>query len=336
MRAAGRWLGPLALLAFLAPPVVAQKAAACLELKALIASTYDFRPSQLTAEELTTKGAQMDLVWETVRGKGKDLLPCLRNALKAPGADVMFRFDGSTLLVELDPSRASKELQVQCFSEVALEDVDRHRWISTLAQLGCEGLDVSQAADKWLTDPRASYVIPEHGPFEYEAEEGALFLLGSMEEAQALAAVRRILAQPDHAGRDAAARILVNLATPEALRALKTVAPEGLSEGAAASLAALRGRPDLVPASSKALASREVVLLLLDVLSEAPRSGARDLSMLQATVPDAIAVLQSTDLPRVREVRRKVTTWANIHAIDAYNALTAILMARTWKADLVK
>jgi hypothetical protein len=329
-------LGLIAWAGCLVPPAAAQGKSDCAQLKALIESTYDFRPSQLTAEQLTAKGKQMDLVWQMVRGNGKALLPCLRNALKAPGADVMFRFDCSTLLVELDPSRASKELQVHCFTDVALEDVDKFRWISALAQLGLQGLDVSAAADKWLSDPKATYLIPEHGLFEYKGEEGALFLLGSMEEGQALAALRKIIAQPQHPGRDAAVRILVNLATPEALRALKDVDPAGLSAGAVKSLAALRGRPVLLQPAAKPLASRELVLLTLDTLFEAPQSGARDLGLVQAMLPAAVAVLQPRDLARVREVRRKVATWANIHAIDAYNALTAILIARVWTPELVK
>ena len=329
-------LGLIACAGLLAPLADAQKPSACSQLKELIESTYDFRPSQLSAEQLTAKGAQMDAVWRLVRGNSKELVPCLRNALKAPDADVMFRFDCSSLLVELDPSRASKDLQLRCFTDVALVDVDRHRWISTLAQLGQQGLDVSQAADKWLADPKASYLIPEHGLFEYKGEEGALFLLGSMEEARALAALRKLIAQPEHPGRDAAVRILVNLATPEALRALKDVDPAGLSEGARKSLEALRGRPVLVQPSAKPLASRDVILLTLDTLFDAPQEGARDLTLLQVMVPDAIAVLQAKDLSRVREVRRKVSTWANTHAIDAYNALTAILIARTWKSELVR
>ena len=337
------WLCSVAGVAVLAggltPPAAAQKKSPCGQLEALIESTYDFRPSQLTPDQLTVKGHQMDDVWQKVRAKPKELLPCLRKALKAPGADAMFRFDCSSLLVGLDPSRASKELQVDCITDAPLVDVDKHRWIETLAGLGFEGLDVSAAADKWLSDPKATYMIPEHGLFEYKGEEGALFLLGSMEEAKALAALRKILAQPEHPGRDAAAHILMNLATPEALRALKDVDPAGLSDGTRTSLTALRGQPVLVAPSSKPTASRELILLTLDSLSEGTGTGsgsARGASFVEALVRDAIAVLQPKDLLRVREVRRKVATWANIHAIDTYNALTAILMARVWTAELVK
>ncbi|HEX5010742.1 MAG TPA: hypothetical protein VFY71_10090 [Planctomycetota bacterium] len=329
-------MGIVAWVACLAPLVEAQKASACEQLQQLIASTYDFRPSQLTAEQLTAKGKQMDSVWQLVRDHRKELVPCLRNALKAPGADVMFQYDCSALLVELDPSRASKELQVRCLTDVALEDVDKHRWIATLAQLGFEGLDVSQAADVWLSDPKATYLIPEHGTFESKGEEGALFLLGSMEEAQALAALRKLIARPEHPGRDAAVHILMNLATPEALRALKDVDPAGLPDGTRKSLEALRGSPVLVKPSARPIASREAILLTLDTLFEAPPPGARNLQLLKAMVPEAVAVLQPKDLPRVREVRRKVATWSNIHAIDGYNLLTSILMARTWTAALVK
>lgn len=50
----------------------------------------------------------MDSLWDTVRANPGELLPCLRAALADPKTDPWFRFDGSNLLVTIDPSPESK------------------------------------------------------------------------------------------------------------------------------------------------------------------------------------------------------------------------------------
>jgi hypothetical protein len=317
-------------------PAPARAGAGCEALDALIASTYDFRPSQLTREQLSAKSAAMDGVWDMVKADPQTLLPCLRAALQAPGADVMFRFDCSTLLVELDPSTESKALQVAYYTGVALEDVDPRSWISVLSQRAFEGHDVSRAAFKWLAWPEASYSIPAHGLHEYGPMEGALFLFGSMDEAQATPALLKLIAEPEHPGRDAAVRILVNQATPEALSALAGIDLDGLSFSARTSIATLRSKPLLLSPAPVPAASRQQLVRTLQSMLDEPQGFSGFVDEFERSKLDAVALLTDDDLPLLRRARRKLATIGNFHAIGHYNEFTAVLMARTWTPELVK
>src|SRR4051812_29951475 len=88
----------------------------CGAFKAALTKTYNFTPSKLNKKQQAAKAKLMDGFWTMVKADPEHLLPCLRTALNDPKSDPWFRFDASSLLVELDPAPASKELQVRCFT----------------------------------------------------------------------------------------------------------------------------------------------------------------------------------------------------------------------------
>lgn len=203
-------------------PIIAvgQAKDSCASFQELIKATYNFKPSKLSEAEQDAKVEAMDRVWNMAKAN-KELLPCLRAALEDPSANQWFRFDGSNLLVELDPSRESKVLQVRSYTGADLDDVNLQVWVETLAQRGAEGFDVSEAGERWLKYPQARYFLPRHGAYEVKAFQGALFIYGSMDESQATPALLKIISQANHPGREHALWILMSQATPESLRALK-------------------------------------------------------------------------------------------------------------------
>jgi len=320
------------------PLAANQRKDACGELNALIRATYTFKPSRLSAAERDAKSKALDRVWNTAKSNPSELLPCLRTALQDPAADPWFRFDGVNLLVQLDPSPASKAMQVRYFTDVDLDDVDLRYWVQTLARLGAEGYDVSASAARWLTYPKAEYWLPEHGLYRVTRSNGALYLYGSMDESQATPALFKIVSNPDHPGREDALWILMNQATPEALRLLKKVDSRGFSSQAQRSLGALLTQPVLLRSRpGKPQVSREEYLMAFRAILRGDWSA---FQVLVERVPDgekdAVAVLKPEDLPPLRQVRRLRIAHANQHAIEYYNDFSAILMALTWKPELVK
>lgn len=330
---------PLILLLFALPtPTFGQAQNPCGSFQALINATYNFKPSRLSDAEREVKIAAMDRVWNMVRARPRELLPCLRAALEAPNADQWFLFNGSNLLVTVDPSPESKALQVRSYTAVDLDDVDLRAWVTTLALRGAEGFDVSAAGERWLTYPRARYFLPEHGAYQVGPLQGALFIFGSMDEAQATPALVRIVSQANHPGREHALLLLINQATPESLRALRQLDPSGFSAGAQRSLRALLTNPQLLrPRQGRPRSSREEFVRAFQSMVDGDWSRFRN---LVAEVPDgekdAVAVLRPEDLPLVRRVRRLMIANANQHAIEFYRDFTTILMALTWKPELVR
>lgn len=310
--------------------VLAKAEDSCADFERTIKATYNFRPALLTEPERDQKVAAMDAVWETVKSDRARLLPCLRKALEDTQADAWFRFDGSNLLVSLDPSNSSKILLIKNYTASNLDDVDLRLWVSNLAHLGAADFDVSAAGDRWLSYSKARYFLPEHGAYEVKRFQGALFIFGSMEESQATPALFKIVSKPDHPGREDALLLLINEATPESLRALKQIHPSGFSADARKRLKGVLEQPKLIEKRAKPKTSREEFLQafkamvngnsrpFLDLVSEVP-DGERDV----------VTALGRDDLPLVHKVRRLIVSNSNPHAIEFYDTFTDILRTMT-------
>ena len=231
---------------------------ACAEFARAVKAAYGFKPSRLKNEaERAAKSAAMDRFWETVKAKQKEMLPCLRAALKDPRSDAWFRFDGSNLLVSLDPSPESKAEQARRYAVVDLADVNFYYWVPTLARLGAEGFDVSEAGARWLALPGPEYYLPTHGAFKVDKFLGAIFIYGSMDEAQATPALLKLAADAAHPGRDVAVSLLLMQATPEALRGLRETVLPSLPAGQGSWLRQQLDNPRTISPREKPKTSRE-------------------------------------------------------------------------------
>jgi hypothetical protein len=307
----------------------------CADLNQTIKATYDFRPALLANNaERDNKSAAMDKVWNSVKANSSELLPCLRQALEDPQANAWFRFDGSNLLVSLDPSDASKRLQIKSYVASNLDDVDLRLWVTTLARRGVEDFDVSAAGEHWLSYPKAQYFLPEHGAFEVKTFEGALIIFGSMDEAQAVPALIRIVNQVGHPGRELALAILVNENTPESRRTLRELDLLSFSPKARNVIRAELDHPKLFELRSKPKTSRREFLNAFGAFL----NGNSDLFFdLVDKVPDGekdvVATLTPEDLPLVRKVRRRMIAAGNQHAIEFYDSFTQIIRTMLLKNE---
>ncbi|HLL76162.1 MAG TPA: hypothetical protein VK421_12960 [Pyrinomonadaceae bacterium] len=328
----------VSLIPFFANVTRARQAAACAGFQKAVKATYNFKPSQLKSEaESNAKSAAMDRVWEMVKARPAELLPCLRDALADPQADPWFRFDGSNLLVSLDPSAASKAEQVRQYTAVDLDDVNLMIWVSTLAQRGAEGFDVSEAGGRWLAYPKAKYYLPQHGAREVDKFLGGIFIFGSMDEAQATPALFKIAASASHPGRDIAISLLLMQATPEAVRGLKALDLTGLPSSMQAALRAHLNQPKVIAPRDKPKTTRAQFVKAFEA---AAKGDWKYFSELVSEVPDGerdvAAVLKPEDIPLLRKVRRARIAHANHHAAEYYVSFTQILMTMISRTETVK
>lgn len=235
----------------------------CTEFQRLVKNSYNFKPSKLTKAEQGASVEQMDRVWKAVEAEPQRLEPCLRSSLEEANADPWFQVDGSNLLVSVDPSKASKAIQVRAFLNADLDDVATSVWVGTLATRGAEGFDISRAGVRWLANPKLKYYLPQHGGFEVGQLPGAMFLFGSVDETMALDPLVKIASQEDHPGREAALWMLTMLATPEALTAMRHVNTAGLSREASDGFRRQLEQPELIePAKNPAVSREEFIRVL--------------------------------------------------------------------------
>ena len=317
----------LALLAGLSSVIAAQTKSACTAFQETVKSTYNFRPSLLANEsERKKKSAAMDKIWEAVKANQNELLPCLRQALDDPASDAWFRFDGSNLLVSLDPSEASKKLQIKNYAATILEDVDLRVWVMTLVRRAQEGFDVSAPGEKWMSFPKAKYFLPEHGLFVIGVYSGGLFIFGSMDEALATPALIRIASQPDHPGREVALGLLLDQNTAESLRFLRQLKLSTLHSKLRNRVSEELTRPDFFEPRSKPRTSRkEFVDAFENFINGKPGLFLELVDKVSDGEKDVVATMTADDLPLLRKMRRRMIAGGNQHSIAFYDSFTKII-----------
>jgi len=300
----------------------------CVEFQKLVDKTYDFKPSKLSDVQQTAKSAEMDVVWEKVKRDQPRLMPCLISALQSPTANSFFRFDGSTLLFSLDKSESSKKLLIESYSKSEIEDMDPQNWIAYILKFGVDGLDTSAAGETWLRAKDPRYYLPQHGTLPVDKSVGALAIYGSMDEQFAVPALLGIAKQVEHPGREIAVDLLTKLVTDEAFESLAKLDTAGLSEKSKAGIKKALLNPTLIERrSGTPRISRAEYLKAFQDLSKGNASTFMDLTVkVSDGEKDAVAVLQSEDIPLVRKARRFFASTGTPHAPEWYQSFTDILM----------
>jgi hypothetical protein len=322
----------------LAMPLAGQDLSPCDSFRHKLIDVYAFRPSQLSLAQLKLKSKEMDDVWNMVHAN-KSLLPCLKIALEQPDATQSLRYDGSTILVHFDPTIENKAIQARYWSDTELADVAPQSWVETLAELGSQDLDVSRGGARWLTYPNPVYYNAAHGAFEVNRLIGGIFIFGSMDETRATPTLLQLAQDHQNPGREDALWILMEQATPESIKALKTINSNGLSKKAKESLEALTHKVDLLAPRwfGKRKVERKEFLNAFNAIVE--KKDWHPFQNILERVPDlekdAVAVLLPEDVPLIRRVRRLRIAHCNQHALDDYHDYSKILMAMVWKPELV-
>jgi hypothetical protein len=305
----------------------------CESFNQTIKRTYNFKPVNFNEAQRSAKSAELDQFWTQVRQSPAVLVPCLRQALRDDTSASFFSIDGSMLLVDIDPSQASKALQVKEFIEADLDGTDLEFWVKTMARRGVEGFDTSEAGIKWLSYPNAKYTLAVHGGYPIDSFLGAVFIFGSMDEDLATPALAKIANQVTHPHRQDAIAILSSLATPGAFRALKELNPAGLSAKDIQSTRELLENPKLLKPRAHPKLSREENLRAFQGIVNGDYSAFRQMVMKAPDGEvDAVATLLPEDIPLLRRARRASISRCNQHAVSDYASFTAILWALTWKS----
>jgi hypothetical protein len=307
----------------------------CDSFQQTIKNTYNFKPSLMNAAQVAAQSAKLDAFWNQVRQSRATVLPCLRKSLTEDNSDSFFVIDGSMLLVDIDPSRASKALQVRKFIQGNLDDTDLEYWVATMARRGVEGFDTSEAGAKWISYPKAKYELSMHGAYPVDAFIGAVFIFGSMEENLATPVLARIANDPQNPHRTDALTIMMSQATPESFRALKGLNTSGLSAELQQGLREILENPKLLQARAHPKLTREENLRAFQGIVDGDYSAFREMVVKAPDGEvDAIATLRPEDIPLLRRARRASISRCNQHALSDYASFTQILWALTWKADV--
>lgn len=131
-------------------------------LKSEIDNIYNFKPSKLSKSEQELKLPPLDKFWEKVKSDTTQYLPQLRDELNAANHNPFFYFDGSALLLSLSRNSFDKQLAANSIAHCDLDDISQREYVKTLNRLSNEGINVTNAAIKILSDTNFSFFIPQH------------------------------------------------------------------------------------------------------------------------------------------------------------------------------
>jgi len=127
-----------------------------------IDSIYNFQPGKLSDKEKETKLPALDRFWDKVKRDTSTYLPLLRFELRTAGHNPFFYYDGSGLLLSLSETKADKELAVSAIAKCNLDDISQKMYVTALNKLAQDGVDVTMAAVRILSDDKFSFFLPQH------------------------------------------------------------------------------------------------------------------------------------------------------------------------------
>lgn len=300
--------------------------APCDELKTLINTTYNFKPSKLTADERSVKSAAMDKVWSLVDRDPKTLVPCLRAEMTARPTDAFFRFNASNLIFKHDRSDDSKRLMINAYAGVDLSDINLRFWLPYMSALGFEGFDVSLAGETWIRFPKPEYYLPQHGTQPVDKYVGALAIFGSMDESMATPILAKLAAEQKTDHQSIALSLLVGQATAEADDKAKSLAEKLPSPVKEKVLGDVLSPKLIVPREGIPKTSRVVFIAALEnLVGGNPVLWTKLVTDVEDGERDMAAELTKADLPLLRKARRFYAASATPHSPEWYATLTQVI-----------
>jgi hypothetical protein len=196
-----------------------QEKSSCETLRAEKTKTYGFHPAQMTEAQIAAKSKELDAFWKNVQAAGPEGAACIKQMLIDEKTDHTFQFDAASMLYQTDHSPETGNLVRDSISHADFREVDPANYLSLALELSQAGIDVRPLAARLFRYPNAVIHISEHA-LDLDSDTSALFLYGSMPPDVATQALIAELSAPEPFVNSAAAHLLAEQLTPEALSAL--------------------------------------------------------------------------------------------------------------------
>jgi hypothetical protein len=346
--------------------------AGCDELRAAKTKVYGFRLVQMSEEQIQAKTKDLDSFWKQVQSSGSEGVSCIRGMLAEDKTDHVFQFDAASMLFSVDRSPETMNLVRDALLQTDFQESDPANYLTIALELGRAGLDIRSLAGKLLSNPNASIHISEHD-LDLDSDTAALFLYGSMDQAQADSVLITLLRDPEPAVRSAAAHLLAEQMTEESFRTLSKW--EGLSKvqedfrrndiqtimkyqaptkadfahpkftrddvlEAIATLPRTQQEFDEVMSTKGAAFDRQMrdKQATQEEIAQAVAAGPPiyGISEHTAFISSAIATLQRGDFDAIRDARRKCLYNVSDESLAEYLAYTHIMIGLLNRLDLFK
>jgi hypothetical protein len=349
-----------------------EKPSSCGTLRAEKAKTYGFHPAQMTEAQIAAKSKELEAFWKNVQAAGPEGAACIKQMLVDEKVDHIFQFDAGSMLYQAGHSPETLNLVRDSISHADFREIDPADYLSLALELSQAGVDIRPLAARLFRYPNAVIHISQHA-LDLDSDSAALFLYGSMPPDVATQALIEELSAPEPFVNSAAAHLLGEQLTPEALSALSkwpgvTLVEEDYRRNDIQGVLKYQA-----PAPDSASAPKFTREQVLKVIAGLPRTrkefddlratrGAefdkqmRDTKATQeqiakavaegepiygianhtAFMDSAIATLQSEDFETLRVARRKAIYDISDESLAEYLAFTQVMIGLMNRLDLFK
>jgi hypothetical protein len=365
-------IGAFSLAAFPVPQPALDTPPACDAIRAAKAKTYGFHLTQLNEEQINAKTKELDAFWKQVQAAGPDGIVCIRALLAEEKTDHVFQVDAASMLFPADHSPGTLNLIRDSLAQANFQESDPANYLTLALELGQAGVDIRSLAAKLLLFPNAVVHISEHS-LDLDSDTAALFLYGTMEPSQASNALTALLDAPERFVRAAAAHLLAEQMTEESFRTLSkwdgvAKIEEDFRRNDIQSI--MKFQPPNSADYANPKFTREQILQTIGALPRtqkgfdevmATKGAAFDQQMREkkatqqqiaqavadslpiygiadhtSFITSAVATLQPSDFPTIRDARRKSLYNVSDESLAEYLAYTQIMIGMLNRLDLFK
>jgi hypothetical protein len=201
------------------PSQSGEKPPTCGTLRAEKAKTYGFHPAKMTEAQIAAKSKELDAFWKNVQAAGSQGTTCVKQMLTDEKVDHIFQFDAGSMLYKADRSPETLHLVRDSINYADFREIDPADYLALALGLSQAGVDIRPLAARLFRYPNAVIHISQHA-LDLDSDTAALLLYGSMPPGVATQALIEELSAPEPSVNSAAARILAEQLTSEALSAL--------------------------------------------------------------------------------------------------------------------
>jgi|HubBroStandDraft_6_1064221.scaffolds.fasta_scaffold13943_2 hypothetical protein len=349
-----------------------EKPSSCDTLRAEKAKTYGFHPANMTEAQIAAKSKALDAFWKNVQVAGPEGTACVKQMLIEEKVDHIFQFDAGSMLYKTDHSPETFKLVRDSINYADFREIDPADYLSLALELSHAGVDIRPLAARLFRYPNLVIHISQHA-LDLDSDTAALLLYGSMPPDVATQALIEELSAPEPFVNSAAAHILAEQLTPEALAGLskwpkvtlieedyrrndietvlKYQAPAPASTSAPKFtreqiLKAIAGLPHTRKEVDALVATRGAEFekhmrdtnasqeqIAKEVAESEPIYGIADHT---AFTDSAIATLQPEDFETLRAARRKAVYDISDESLAEYLAFTQVMIGLMNRLDLFK
>jgi len=297
----------------------------CEQLRKLKQQCYGFKPSEISEIEKERKNTVLDKFWDFAKSNKSESPECLKQMILAEKEDGYFCYDASALLLQLDEKQQYLDVVVEGLKKCRLKDLQLEPYLQICFFLGKKGKDISELAEKLISEPKATVFLTEH-VITLTASDASLFLYNTMGTANAEKSLINTIETGNVTGRQNAAQVLNAISTPRGDSLINILIKKKQIPDSTINMILADKKGATASPTCNGDLNRETVLQRLKNYPGEVGQPDSEIAGNDELICSACKALTAEDIEIIRAARNRSTRGLSDEALYDYFALTKILL----------